>query len=478
MSILSEIKNQISQLPPEAKVAAGLVSAIAVYQLSSPKRRRLLNLRFRAARAEATAALQRRFGRTNRAPEPGDTTVSAEWLTKVLKDNGHLPKGKDSRAKSVTVEAFPGRGLTSDVVRLRVEYEGDQVPEAAPRTLVLKRNGGGFSHRLGFMAAGTGREGRLYHELAAEVGLGPLVPKTYYSSTSFDRLVVIMEDLQDGRTTPVNYFFGNQIWGVPDNLPTGLPDKLVVLEEMFLRAADLHAVRWNDRALLENKWLKSAPWYSGEDRASWELGMECGKRKWEHAKAKVKNGWVLSDELVAIIDKSYANSSWEQLQRHLHDPEIPFALVHGDFHASNMLWRLEKPQGFQGRFADTQLIWVDWSEVGVWEPAADLSQTIISDVRPEVWPHLKDLVHKYYARLEASVDQSGNKVHLGTFTFEKCWERFQQAGVERWIWMFCYLATMELPGKCIQYFHDQTLNFIKMHGNHPYYVLKPVPTLV
>jgi hypothetical protein len=113
---------------------------------------------------------------------------------------------------------------------------------------------------------------------------------------------------------------------------------------------------------------------------------------------------------------------------------------------------------------------VDWSEIGVWEPTADLGQTMISDVKPAVWrEHDRRLVKMYWDRLVQ------NGVDASKFPFETCWKGYEVGGVQKWIWMFAFMSGFDkVPPVAVQYFHDQLLSFIEDHGDYPSYVLKPI----
>lgn len=132
---------------------------------------------------------------------------------------------------------------------------------------------------------------------------------------------------------------------------------------------------------------------------------------------------MLSPKLRRIMDMSFANTSWAKLQAHLRDPLVPFTLTHGDFHAGNMRFKPHE----SGDVARGRLFLFDWSEVGLWEPTADLGQMLISDVKPEVFkPHSRALVRAYWDRLQ----ELG--VREETYTFERCWDAFCRGGVEKW----------------------------------------------
>jgi len=105
---------------------------------------------------------------------------------------------------------------------------------------------------------------------------------------------------------------------------------------------------------------------------------------------------------------------------------------------------------------------------GPWEPTTDLAQTLISDVRQEIFlKHAEELVKFYWTRL----------IQLGVseadYPWKNCWSAFCRGGPERWLWFFIIMASMPaLPDKAIQYFHDQVLAFIEGFGDQPYYILK------
>jgi len=133
---------------------------------------------------------------------------------------------------------------------------------------------------------------------------------------------------------------------------------------------------------------------------------------------------------------------------------------------------------------EESLVFHDWSVVSTYcyqtlrltllakpgpgEPTTDLAQTLISDVRPEIFlKHAEELVKFYWTRL----------IQLGVseadYPWKTCWSAFCRGGPERWLWGLTILGSMaELPDNAIQYFHDQTLAFIEEFGDQPYYILK------
>jgi len=128
-----------------------------------------------------------------------------------------------------------------------------------------------------------------------------------------------------------------------------------------------------------------------------------------------------------------------------------------------MLWKVTN---------ENPLIMHDWSEVGVWDPMTDLGQTMISDVKREVWQkHDRNLIEKYWKRL----------IELGvspvSFPFDLCWSLYQHNAVNRWIFFLLVLIPI-LPPNASQYFHDQMLAFIEDHDNAQSYPLQGVACII
>jgi thiamine kinase-like enzyme len=99
--------------------------------------------------------------------------------------------------------------------------------------------------------------------------------------------------------------------------------------------------------------VQTAEWYKGKNRHMFELSLEQGRLLWQKVMKTAKEGKLefdLSPKLASIIAKSWANSSWDKLQAHLQNPEIPWTLCHGDFYAGNMI------------LDGDELFWVDWAQ--------------------------------------------------------------------------------------------------------------------
>lgn len=452
---------------------------------------RWISLYVRAAIAEGVSVtlrwLRKLLHRVS-PPRPGDTAVSVRWLTRELVQQGILPC--TSHVTAAEPSSLSGnRGMVGVMTRLTVTY--DPPCKTAPSTFILKMSQPGIAKRIQVMGGGQYREALFYNStvMQARVPLG-LLPACYYASGSgmWGEYSLLLEDCGP-EATPVNLVFGNQVWGVPKPVIPAR-DPVEVLTSMFVRAADLHAVNWCNKDLLQTPWLKGASWYKAAGRLQWEVAMERARAAWATAKAKfgvcagaegiqvdAEEGDVrLSPRLVDIVERSLASASWKGLQAHLRDPAVPFTLCHGDFHAANMFLRPHTGNsGADGTVVPTPssaVVLFDWSEVGPWEPTADLAQTVISDVRPALFTrHSRACVRAYWDTL---VTHPTHPVDPTAYPFTACWSAFCRGGPERWIWVFAMIASFPVPTAAVQYFHDQLLAFIDAHEPQDVYVLKPV----
>jgi hypothetical protein len=429
---------------------------------------------------------------------PGDTSVSAAWIEKILRADGILPL--DIGVATAVLEDLKGnRGLASTMNRVRVTYTGPLAP--LPTALILKTvTVKDFLARMRAVFSGSCREARLYREFRRE--LGEHLPRVFYARESFlfGDMVIVSEDLSQV-STGVNFYFGNQIWGMQPLAKPIAPE--IVLRALFGAAAQVHARFWRDPRLLQNSWMKSASWYEGRDRASWELAVKSMRACWTRvsagfsaapepapesasasapglggatsngplARLVAKDGSRWEPQLVELITTALKHTSWETFQHHLRRPDVPFTLTHNDFHASNMLLRhtLGSESDESEAALAARLVWVDWSEVGPWEPTADLGQFFISDVAvPVRRAHERALIEHYWTAL------TRRGVSPESYPLETCWEQYRRATLERWIVLLILLSAFGLPGSAVQYFHDQVWAFACDHAVAPAYPLKHV----
>jgi hypothetical protein len=218
----------------------------------------------------------------------------------------------------------------------------------------------GLVGRASVIATGQSREALFYGTPALHPARD-FMPKPIYNRASclLGEFVAIIEDVTERESvTPVNFVFGNQVWGVPTEAQASVKahDPLHLLENLYRRAAEMHARHWCDRGLLKLGWLKGAQWFSGKGRGEWETSILRARQAWAHA-LKQPAALQFSAKLVSVVEASLSKASWSLLQAHLRN--APFTLCHGDFHSSNMFVRNIPTKGN----ADHGIIMFDWSEV-------------------------------------------------------------------------------------------------------------------
>ncbi|KAL9645633.1 hypothetical protein ABK040_015848 [Willaertia magna] len=407
------------------------------------------------------------------SPSPSNPVVTKEWLNEVLKNHENC---KDLMLNNEVVEAetndlSESRGLTNArMKRITITYKDEENRQTLPRTLVLKITGDDEESRTRVKQTRSFGEALFYaSEFASFESTKEIIPTIYFASHNEEKgeFVVLMEDLKKDNYVGVNYVCGNQVWGMP-TFDFELPDKVKVLESLYKQIAKFHAKNFNDHSLLSSPWLKGVNLFKGVGQERYETSLKYYLNCWERTKQKIQEGKTevkYSQKLIDIIDKSFEISNWEAVQEYFQNETLKkgFTLIHGDFHGSNM-------------YVDTnnlKVILYDWSEAGVWEPTGDLSQMLISDIPPQVFKeNSKRLMQLYH---ETLLKESNGKLNEENYPFSVCWETFCRGGVEKWIWMFSLLTDLpNFPENALQYFHDQLLEFIESHGDHPSYLIRSV----
>jgi hypothetical protein len=193
--------------------------------------------------------------------------------------------------------------------------------------------------------------------------------------------VLLMEDLALHGAVPVNVLLQATRKPTGDDVHAGgaARDPAPLLRASFQRAADLHGSFWGQQALLRMPWLKRNQ--LGVNRGVWEASVAHAVAGWHRAKELLlqpPSTVNFSARMVALVDASAAATSWDGLRAHLRDPKVPLSLCHGDFYAANVLVRAGDPLS-----AEAVLV-VDWSEVGPWEPTADIAQFLITRLKVDV----------------------------------------------------------------------------------------------
>eukprot|EP01095_Lingulamoeba_sp_RSL-Kostka_P010324 TRINITY_DN3698_c0_g1_i1.p1 TRINITY_DN3698_c0_g1~~TRINITY_DN3698_c0_g1_i1.p1 ORF type:complete len:478 (-),score=151.65 TRINITY_DN3698_c0_g1_i1:97-1530(-) len=406
----------------------------------------------------------------NSAPYPGKLEISSEWFEKNI---------VNKKVKNINFKVLgENRGFQGDMNIMDVEYE-----DGTKGSFFVKSNRTDAHSKAYGLCTQSYREARFYgSSYYKEFEEQKIAPKIYYTyhSKMMAEFLFIMENLNNYDSLGVNFLYGNQIWGIPEDKQKKIPKDYEVsefIEAVFYKTAIIHAKYWNQEKL-KHSGLKAADWYLNTDRVYWESGLDGAVTAWEVAKEKSKKeeGFEINEKLEKIIENSFKETTWENFQQYLNRKDVPFTLTHGDFHAANMIILLEdiNKASENNEKVDVDVIkdsirFFDFSEIGLWEPGTELAQTIISDVKPELFTQENftyDLVEKYYNR----VCSLNNKIK-DSITLETLYERFCKGGVGKWFFYFPLLASMDIPPVAKQYFHDQILAFIESHGDYDSYPL-------
>lgn len=375
---------------------------------------------------------------SDRAPMAGEMHVDTAWLTRQLQTAKLI--GKEQRvASAVLNDIEANRGLASVVHRVRVTL-GD----GAALELILKRSFDSVDGRKNVIVGCWWREAKfLTSDLALDETVAPYTRSVVAASGSalLGEFAILMRDVTKApfECGGLNYLYGNQIWG---HNGRKLSDAAILntLERVWLAAAPMHAKFFNDRALLDQQWLRGAPWLVGAGRLRWELSLDTTRRAWQTALPKLA-AIGIEPRFIALMTRSIEQSSFDEFQLHIRN--APFTLTHGDFHASNMM------------ISATSLQMLDWSEVGLCEPAADVGQTVISDIPHTLYDRLEPALRKYHAVLAAEHD----------YPWVQFRADFASATISRWVFMFALLTDFPLPPALMLYFQTNMLTFIQLYGD-------------
>ncbi|KAL3686140.1 hypothetical protein R1sor_004162 [Riccia sorocarpa] len=305
---------------------------------------------------------------------PSEDPSNTEWIQSVLRNKfTHLPPIVDIHESS---QALNGGGLVGLLYSVELAYGKRDSSAGYPRSIVVKQGKGHFQARLYARYSGSAREAIFYQTLVPKHGiLLSCVPEIYYSRGDLrsGECIIVMEDLKD-EVVPSGHLLGNQCWGeVPIPIELEMVSQDEVLRTIFMKMADIHVHFWRSRTLLMHDWLKGVSWRKGVGKLSWEVAMCNMRNRWSRLRDKSVFTPLLRDTIDGLLERT-SWSRWQKLND-ITSPDTPFTLVHGDFHANNILFRIEN--------REPRTVFVDWSEVGIGCPFTELAQFMISNATIE-----------------------------------------------------------------------------------------------
>ena len=403
----------------------------------------------------------------------------------------HLVNFNQNLISTITEESMAGEGgLSSYLSRIQVIYKDGQRETYIHKTTEHFRLSTSIS-------LGLAREALFYSSWSSHIekimGKGSL--PIIYGSTgcmTTGTKSILLESIDN--SIQAGYLFGP---GSPHNLKKDLKyyesiatiDSASLSSIAFKMMARLHRAYWNKHELLisqpQASWLRGSEWYIGRNQESWEKSQSYASACWAQTLAKINK--ISTDEvkiaadesdtspdtktsqfsstekvnwdplLIEIINASIKSVSWKTYQSQL--STSTFTLVHGDFHPANMLW---VP-------STKRLVMLDWENIGIGSGPQDCAQFLISHTNPSIRATIEEkLMKDYYEELTSDSDIKIEPL----YTFDQCYNDYIKGGSERWIWLLCILSTM-CPPTMVQYFHDQTIAFMKDHNINPLNVGMP-----
>lgn len=356
-----------------------------------------------------------------------------------------------------------GGGLSGDSCVLTVK-RGDAEEKLFVKLTVPDRAG---SSKI----FGLAREGVVLRAAAAHERLSGVFPKVHfaYGDMNSGRKVVALECV-DG--VQAGYFFGAQSlhnWG--KDLPALTADfgdkvsETAVTLACFRTAAALHAAYWGKPTssgipeLRCRNWLMPAEG-AEPDQENWAAVVKQavdGWAEWKAKAAKEDSGVTLAPELVAVVDASFAKTTWAAYTEAM--AALPLTLAHGDFHPSNIVMRKPaQPFASEAEAAEQlKVLLVDWEVVGVGSGPQDLGQFHISHSSPEARRRDMEPALRAYVEKLAACGVEG----VG---YDHVLSEYQQGGLGRWVWLLGCIGGMPIPAPALNFFASQAGAFVTDHG--------------
>jgi hypothetical protein len=276
---------------------------------------------------------------------PITENVTPDWLTAVLRDAGHLPRGAVSYVKSSDSSAF-----NSSTVFLTVEYS-DNAPPDAPKNLVLKRNAdSAWSREAGVY------EAQFYDRVRQLPKPCPAIVPCYasfYDATTQDSYI-LLEALPPSYAPPVTR---DNLISLSSNVP--FPHQIQNVVEAL---AALHAYWW-EHPLSQTREIEVGYWLRDADQFA--KYYERRHNAW-NALLEAEKDWLPAS--VATLYKQFFAKLpifWERYLKPRYEAKTNLTLMHGDAYFSNFMC-------LKGYGRDNNAYLLDWQTYSFDIGASDL----------------------------------------------------------------------------------------------------------
>jgi aminoglycoside/choline kinase family phosphotransferase len=271
---------------------------------------------------------------------PDLADANAEWFSSVLVNSGAAPVG----ARAVAVRQVPlSAGRLASTTRFHLTWADEN--HRGPASVVGKFPAAGDrSRRTGFAADAYAMELAFYTRVAPTVRIE--VPRCHFAADDpvAGRFALVLADVAPVRTV-------DQVVGAdPDDVAAAL-----------VALAGLHAQYWDRSQELSGLPLRAPKATVRRLAAAYRL---------LHRDFLERFGGRLSDGAVEMVTRCDSTiRGWRGHDR------PPYTLLHGDYRVDNLLFPVEE---------SAEVTVVDWQNLGVGSPAADVAYLIGGSLRVDV----------------------------------------------------------------------------------------------
>lgn len=182
--------------------------------------------------------------------------------------------------------------------------------------------------------------------------------------------------------------------------------------------------------------MQGVAWSEHQDQQAYEDKL--GFARMNFLSGKQTRAHLLSPALLRRLEYSLERDQDNFQKMCNHMESRPICLNHGDFHASNVIRCTNT-----GRF-----VFLDLSEVGMYDPTYDLAQLLLSDLEGKHYATmLKPLVRAWHAKLkELCLEWHGEGSWDNEYTWESAYRDMLLAGMNKWLYMLGILLGFSAVG--------------------------------
>ena len=317
-----------------------------------------------------------------------------------------------------------------------------------------------------FQPHGLAREAFFYTKVGSIENFR--IPKCYYAygDLTTGSKIVILESLEGYLNT--NYCLGkthpfSTIWGDYEEKTKDLKfSPKEVCSAVFASLAHLHAKFWENKALLNEKWIKGIDNMLGESKEPWLKLTAEYKNDWEDL---LKNGiestpldQIIDQELIDILSACIQQIEWDTYRK-LRNPDAKnWTQLHGDCHAGNFLLNVNSSM----QKIETKAIDFECMEIGY--GPSELS-FFMFHLEPSLRKSFEfDVLKEYYDLLiSLGVDEK-------TYSFDDCKYQYVSGGLLQ-ITAYIPILSKMLGKEFIKFLGSQLMAYVKCHGITKEYVI-------